>query len=77
VSVGQPSSFVVRAMDVVSVVDIGLPDQILGPPRGRRHVAMNVAILRAIIYMERQSGPHPRCVWNASSNGHCSNLADA
>jgi hypothetical protein len=34
VGVGNPSLSVVMGMDSVSVVDMGLPDQSLGPPRG-------------------------------------------
>ena len=32
--VGHLASYVMMGMDDVSVVDIRLPDQILGPPRG-------------------------------------------
>ena len=55
---GHPSSSVVMGMDCASVVDMGLPDQISGPPRGLRSAAMSVAILRVI--MEGQSGLPPR-----------------
>ena len=34
VGVGHPSSSVVMGMDSVSVVDMGLPDQISGPSMG-------------------------------------------
>ena len=34
VEVGHPSSSVVMGMDIMIVVDMGLPDQISGPPKG-------------------------------------------
>ena len=51
---GQPSSSVVVVMTFVSAIDIGFPDQISGPPRGCRSVAISVSMLRAM--MEGQSG---------------------
>ena len=65
--VGQPSSSVVMGMAFVSVVEIGFPDQISGPPRGCKSAAISVAMLRARI--EGQSGVPPFWAWNASSNG--------
>ena len=54
---GQPSSLVVMGMVLVSVVDIGFPDQISGPPRGCRSASISLAMLRAM--MEGQSGLPP------------------
>ena len=47
--VGQPTSFVVMGIVVVSVVDMGLPDSIPGPPTEWRSAAMSMAMLRAIM----------------------------
>jgi len=60
------------SMDSASVVDMGSPDQILGPPRRCNSDAMSVAISRAI--MEGQIGLPPRWLWNAISRGHCLNF---
>ena len=54
---GQPSSSVVIGMTIVSAIEIGLSDQISGPPRGCRSAAISVAMLRAM--MEGQSGVPP------------------
>jgi hypothetical protein len=56
--VGQSSSFVVFDITVVSVVDMGFPFQISGPPRGWRSAAIGVAMLRAIL--EGHGGLPPR-----------------
>jgi hypothetical protein len=56
--VGQSSSSVVMGISVITVVDIGLPNQISGPPSGWRSVAISVSMLRAI--MEGQNGCSPR-----------------
>ena len=55
--VGQPSSSVLIGMAFVSAIEIGFPDQISGPPRGCKSVAISVAMLRAM--MEGQSGVPP------------------
>ena len=75
VGVGHPSSSVIMGMDNVSVVYMGLPDQILGPPRRLRSVAMSVAMLQAII--EGHGGLPLRWVRNANSSGHCLNFVAA
>jgi hypothetical protein len=58
--VGHPSASVVMGMADERMVDIWLPDQISGPPRGCRSSAMSVAMVRAM--MEGQSGLPPRWV---------------
>jgi len=55
--VGQPSSSGVIGMALVSTIDIGFPDRILGPPRGCRSASISVAML--LTMTEGQSGVPP------------------
>ena len=57
VGAGQPSSYVVMDMDVISVIDIGLSNQISGPPRGWRFAELSVAILWAIMKGQNRLPP--------------------
>ncbi len=53
----QPSSSVVMGMSFVSAIEMRVPDQISGPPRGCKSVVCSVAMSRAMI--EGQSGVPP------------------
>jgi hypothetical protein len=44
-------------MDVISVIDIGLSNQISGPPRGWRFAELSVAILWAIMKGQNRLPP--------------------